>query len=132
MLPNSLIGTSYKSKKKTTTVKPISVKDEKILNQAIEIANEISSRSMTDLVDQNAHTHSPKRKFSFRFGNMSHSAHDKDINGSPINGIHTMNHSSATYLSKERRNFSEEVKNVPDLQVRIQFLVSYLYLTCKV
>ena len=94
------------------------MKDEKILNQAIEIANEISSRSMTDLVDQNA-THSPKRKFSFRFGNMSHSAHDKDMNGSTMNGNHTMNHASAAYMSKERRNFSEEVKNVPDLQVRI-------------
>jgi predicted transcriptional regulator len=35
---------TYKSKKKATTVKPISVKDEKILNQAIEIANEMSAR----------------------------------------------------------------------------------------
>lgn len=35
---------TYKSKKKPTTVKPISVKDEKILNQAIEIANEMSAR----------------------------------------------------------------------------------------
>lgn len=35
---------TYKSKKKPTSVKPISVKDEKILNQAIEIANEMSAR----------------------------------------------------------------------------------------
>lgn len=35
---------TYKSKKKASTVKPISVKDEKILNQAIEIANEMSAR----------------------------------------------------------------------------------------
>ena len=126
--PNNTHSGGYKSKKKATTVKPISVKDEKILNQAIEIANEISSRSMTDLVDQNAHTHSPKRKFSFRFGNMSHSAYDKDI-GSQISGNHTMNHtSSAAYLSKERRNFSEEVKNVPDLQVRIFYVVKPLYM----
>jgi hypothetical protein len=33
-----------KSKKKSGTVKPISVKDEKLLNQAIEIANEISAK----------------------------------------------------------------------------------------
>lgn len=38
------IVATYKSKKKPTTVKPISVKDEKILNQAIEIANEMSAR----------------------------------------------------------------------------------------
>lgn len=36
--------TSYKSKKKPTAVKQISIKDEKILNQAIEIANEMSAR----------------------------------------------------------------------------------------
>lgn len=35
---------TYKSKKKPTNMKPISVKDEKILNQAIEIANEMSAR----------------------------------------------------------------------------------------
>lgn len=35
---------TYRSKKKATTVKPISLKDEKLLNQAIEIANEISAR----------------------------------------------------------------------------------------
>lgn len=33
-----------KSKKKSGTVKPISNKDEKILNQAIDFANEISAR----------------------------------------------------------------------------------------
>lgn len=37
-------NTSKKSKNSCGTVKPISVKDEKILNQAIEIANEISAR----------------------------------------------------------------------------------------
>lgn len=37
-------GSSGKSKKKVTTVKMISVKDEKILNQALEFANEISTR----------------------------------------------------------------------------------------
>ena len=37
-------NTSKKSKNSSGTVKPISVKDEKILNHAIEIANEISAR----------------------------------------------------------------------------------------
>jgi hypothetical protein len=40
----SRLAATYKSKKKATTMKPISVKDEKILNQAIEIANEMSAR----------------------------------------------------------------------------------------
>jgi hypothetical protein len=41
---NTFTVSTYKSKKKASTVKPISVKDEKILNQAIEIANEMSAR----------------------------------------------------------------------------------------
>lgn len=73
---------------------------------------------MTDLVaDQSASTQSPKRKFSFRFPNLSHSSHDKDSNGLPMNGTSTLTHQSSGYSSKERKNFSEEVKNVPDLQV---------------
>ena len=38
------IAATYKSKKKASTMRAISVKDEKILNQAIEIANEMSAR----------------------------------------------------------------------------------------
>ncbi|CRK95966.1 CLUMA_CG009407, isoform B [Clunio marinus] len=111
---------TYKSKKKASTVKPISVKDEKILNQAIEIANEMSARSMTDL-DQSSSTQSPRRKFSFRFPNLTHSSsnHDKD-NGQHLmtlsGGSSSMNQHGMSYLGKDRRNFSEEAKNVPDLQ----------------
>lgn len=39
-----LLGMTGKSKKKPGTVKPISHKDERILNQAIDYANEISAR----------------------------------------------------------------------------------------
>lgn len=75
------------------------------------------NRSMTDL-DQHS-TQSPRRKFSFRFPNLSHSgSHDKDngamsalSNGNGYNG-------QACYNGKERRTFSEAAKNVPDLQVR--------------
>ncbi|XP_055631758.1 activated Cdc42 kinase-like isoform X5 [Toxorhynchites rutilus septentrionalis] len=146
-----------KSKKKTSTVKPISVKDEKLLNQAIEIANEISAKSMTDLVsDSSQQTSSPKRKFSFRFphihgvvggssggsggsGGSSHhhssgsgsvgagggsasgsrgSGSDKDHLASSSSGHH---HNSGTLSSayREKRNFSEEAKNVPDLHSTI-------------
>ncbi|XP_058836033.1 activated Cdc42 kinase-like isoform X1 [Topomyia yanbarensis] len=143
----------HKSKKKTSTVKPISVKDERLLNQAIEIANEISAKSMTDLVsDSSQQTSSPKRKFSFRFphihgvvggssggsGGSAGSSHhhssgsgsagmgggsasgsrgsgsDKDHLASSSSGHH---HGIGTLSSayRERRNFSEEAKNVPDL-----------------
>lgn len=43
-LSSTLGPLSSKSKKKSGTVKPISNKDEKILNQAIDFANEISAR----------------------------------------------------------------------------------------
>ncbi|XP_062709869.1 activated Cdc42 kinase-like isoform X2 [Aedes albopictus] len=156
-----------KSKKKTSTVKPISMKDEKLLNQAIEIANEISAKSMTDLVsDSSQQTSSPKRKFSFRFphihgvvgggsggsggsagsshhhssgsgsmglgggsgggggggsagGSRGGSGSDKDhLASSSSSGHH---HLSGTLSSayRERRNFSEEAKNVPDLHSTI-------------
>lgn len=77
---------------------------------------------MTDL-DQNISTQSPKRKFSFRFPNLTHStSHDKDKDGSTstsnVNGNNTQtNQQSSHYTGKDRRNFSEEAKNVPDLQV---------------
>ncbi|XP_037040571.1 activated Cdc42 kinase-like isoform X1 [Bradysia coprophila] len=105
-----------KSKKKSGAVKPISNKDEKILNQAIDFANEISARSMTDLVSENATVaQSPKRKFSFRFPNLSHhSSIDKDQSSASAGG-HASNTNTPTY-SNRSRNFSEEIKNVPDLQ----------------
>lgn len=72
---------------------------------------------MTDL-DQNS-THSPRRKFSFRFPNLSHSnSHDKDGSQLTGGGSNTLNHHTGLhYVGKDRRNFSEEAKNVPDLQV---------------
>uniref|UniRef100_A0A499FWY6 non-specific protein-tyrosine kinase n=1 Tax=Anopheles gambiae TaxID=7165 RepID=A0A499FWY6_ANOGA len=139
--------------KKASTVKPISMKDEKLLNQVIEMANEISAKSMTDLVtDANHQTLSPKRKFSFRFphihnvvggdglrgssnssiaGNQPHvsglsagsSSHagrglqDKDhgiLSGAGQHHPHSSNTLTNSY--REKRNFSQEVNNVPDLQ----------------
>uniref|UniRef100_A0A499FX01 non-specific protein-tyrosine kinase n=1 Tax=Anopheles gambiae TaxID=7165 RepID=A0A499FX01_ANOGA len=142
--------------KKASTVKPISMKDEKLLNQVIEMANEISAKSMTDLVtDANHQTLSPKRKFSFRFphihnvvggdglrgssnssiaGNQPHvsglsagsSSHagrglqDKDhgiLSGAGQHHPHSSNTLTNSY--REKRNFSQEVNNVPDLQSTI-------------
>lgn len=71
---------------------------------------------MTDLVTDSASAQSPKRKFSFRFPHYlaHHSASvDKDATiGSPSG-----QHHKSIQSSNKTRNFSEEVKNVPDLQV---------------
>lgn len=71
---------------------------------------------MTDLVNDST-AQSPKRKFSFRFPHLVHhssSGGDKDSsssgNGQHSKGIH----------GAKMRNFSEEVKNVPDLQVKFR------------
>ncbi|XP_037713242.1 activated Cdc42 kinase-like isoform X1 [Drosophila subpulchrella] len=107
------------SKKKSSgTVKPISVKDEKILNHAIEIANEISARSMIDLVsDQTPAIHSPKRKFSFRFPHLSNNgASDKASGlGGASGSAHTPTHGNASPFSK-KKNFTEELQSIPDIQ----------------
>ncbi|XP_036331327.1 activated Cdc42 kinase-like isoform X3 [Rhagoletis pomonella] len=115
-------GTSSK-KKSAGTVKPISVKDERILNQAIEIANEISARSMNDLVsDQTSNTQSPKRKFSFRFPHLtSGGGSDKTSgsNGSPTaGGSSSANAAAQKSLSpySKKKNFTEELESIPDLQ----------------
>ncbi|EDX06876.1 GD25790 [Drosophila simulans] len=106
------------SKKKSSgTVKPISVKDEKILNHAIEIANEISARSMIDLVsDQTPVIHSPKRKFSFRFPHLSNNGSGDKAGGLGASGsAHTPTHGNASPFSK-KKNFTEELQSIPDIQ----------------
>lgn len=81
-------------------------------------------RSMTDLVnDSNAQ--SPKRKFSFRFPHLVHHSNSGDKessssgNGQHHKGVHGV----------KTRNFSEEAKNVPDLQVifvySVQIFIGY-------
>ncbi|XP_034476838.1 activated Cdc42 kinase-like isoform X2 [Drosophila innubila] len=112
-------GLLSKKKTATGTVKPISVKDEKILNHAIEIANEISARSMIDLVsDHTPATHSPKRKFSFRFPHLSSGGNDKAssvVGGATGNSALTPTHGSASPFSK-KKNFTEELQSIPDIQ----------------
>ncbi|KAL5287489.1 hypothetical protein ACFFRR_008400 [Megaselia abdita] len=94
------------------TVKPISHKDERILNHAIEIANEYTARSMTDLVSDNQNAiQSPKRKFSFRFPNIGHNG-EKDTSGTSGTGGST----SSSGFHKEKKKFCEELSNIADLQ----------------
>ncbi|XP_034131033.1 activated Cdc42 kinase-like isoform X1 [Drosophila guanche] len=120
-------GHGLLSKKKSSgTVKPISVKDEKMLNHAIEIANEISARSMIDLVsDQTPATHSPKRKFSFRFPHLSNSSSgggDKAHSfggaggGSASGSGHTPTHAGSASPFSKKKNFTEELQSIPDIQ----------------
>lgn len=72
---------------------------------------------MTDLVNDSSSAQSPKRKFSFRFPHLSHhsSSGDKDASGTASNSQHHKG------IGMKTRNFSEESKNVPDLQVRWSF-----------
>lgn len=84
---------------------------------------------MTDLVaDTPPVVQSPKRKFSFRFPNLSHhNSVEKDTgssSGTSHNGHHHSGASgssgSTTALShapQKHHNFSDEVNNVADLQV---------------
>lgn len=69
---------------------------------------------MTDLVSDAPVAQSPKRKFSFRFPNLS-SHTDRDANR---NGEATASGACSSNSAAQRnRNFSEELYNVPDLQV---------------
>uniref|UniRef100_A0A1A9WNU5 non-specific protein-tyrosine kinase n=1 Tax=Glossina brevipalpis TaxID=37001 RepID=A0A1A9WNU5_9MUSC len=118
-------GATKKSKNSCGIVKPISVKDERILNQAIEIANEISARSMCSLVSDQPppSTQSPKRKFSFRFPHLSNhpSSIEKNQTNSSLNMASTGTASSTSHLhtlspNSKKKNFTEELKSIPDLQ----------------
>ncbi|XP_057653112.1 activated Cdc42 kinase-like isoform X5 [Diorhabda carinulata] len=78
--------------RKQATVKPISAHDQKTLDTAIAIANEITSRSMSAPAPTTPASPN-KKKFSFKFP----SVHDHDKHN-------------------ERRNFSEEALSTSDLQ----------------
>jgi hypothetical protein len=84
-------------------VKPISAADQRTLDCAIAMANELTARSMNDL-DNGTPPESPhtpgtpgKRKFSFRFPTAGTSKH--------------------TSPRAERKTFSEEAASIPDIQV---------------
>lgn len=84
-------------------MKPISAADQRTLDCAIAMANELTARSMNDL-DNGTPPESPhtpgtpgKRKFSFRFPSAGSNKHP-----SPC---------------AERRTFSEEAASIPDIQV---------------
>lgn len=77
---------------------------------------------MCDLVsDQTPSTQSPKRKFSFRFPHLSghHGSHSGDKHGSGATGSssHSGNNIGSLSPHSKKKNFTEELKSIPDLQV---------------
>nr|XP_026489970.1 activated Cdc42 kinase-like isoform X3 [Vanessa tameamea] len=92
------------------TMKPMSAHDERTLNTAVALANELTTKSMNDLESDSKPLQSPneRSKFHFKFPLVSslhhHHHHDSDKDASS---------------KAERRNFSEEAKSVPDIQATI-------------
>ncbi|XP_047543559.1 activated Cdc42 kinase-like isoform X3 [Vanessa atalanta] len=92
------------------TMKPMSAHDERTLNTAVALANELTTKSMNDLESDSKPLQSPneRSKFHFKFPLVSslhhHHHHDSDKDASN---------------KAERRNFSEEAKSVPDIQATI-------------
>ncbi|XP_017772695.1 PREDICTED: tyrosine-protein kinase PR2 isoform X3 [Nicrophorus vespilloides] len=87
-----------KPRKQVVNVKPISAQDQKTLDTAIALANEITTRSMSAPAPTTPSSPT-KRKFSFRFPSVTDHHHEKIV---------------------ERRNFSEEAQSTPDLQHRLR------------
>nr|XP_053624499.1 activated Cdc42 kinase-like [Plodia interpunctella] len=93
----------------TGTMKPMSAHDEKTLDTAVALANEITTKSMNDLDGDSKLPNSPsdRSKFHFKF---------------PLVPFHhnTPHESDKDAVAKqERRNFSEEANSVPDIQSTI-------------
>ncbi|XP_068620788.1 activated Cdc42 kinase-like isoform X2 [Battus philenor] len=91
----------------TGTMKPMSAHDERTLDTAVALANEITNKSMNDLDSDQKMPNSPsdRSKFHFKFPLVSmhhNAAHEFEASG-----------------KQERRNFSEEAKSVPDIQSTI-------------
>nr|XP_049699070.1 activated Cdc42 kinase-like isoform X3 [Helicoverpa armigera] len=106
--PTTTLTKSERKKGSTGTMKPMSAHDEKTLNTAVALANEITAKSMSDLDGDKKLPHSPneRSKFHFKFPLSLHHGHGHDAEKD----------SSA---ARERRNFSEEANSVPDIQSTI-------------
>ncbi|XP_065163057.1 activated Cdc42 kinase-like isoform X2 [Atheta coriaria] len=91
--------------RKQPQLKAISSQDQKTLDAAMDLVNELSARSMSAPAPTTPSSPN-KRKFSFRFPSVSeHHHHDKP---------------------EQRRTFSEEVQSTPDLQHRLRCSLSSL------
>lgn len=87
---------------------------------------------MTDLVSDSSNAQSPRRKFSFRFPHLAQQSTSLDKSPMGGNGSHINKTAAAIAGSASKaRNFSEEIKNVPDLQVRFEIKISSIVLRVK-
>ncbi|XP_026333695.1 activated Cdc42 kinase-like isoform X2 [Hyposmocoma kahamanoa] len=91
----------------TGTMKPMSAHDQKTLDTACAMANEITTKSMNDLDTDSKLPNSPseKSKFHFKFPlvHLHHHSAPNEPESNPAG-------------KQERRNFSEEANSVPDIQ----------------
>lgn len=76
---------------------------------------------MTDLVSDSTGAQSPKRKFSFRF---PHLAHHQSVDKDATTSMAQNHHPKGAHGAHRARNFTDEIRNLPDLQVF--FLVLFL------
>lgn len=90
-------------------VKPISAADERTLDCAIAMANELAARSMNDLGGGDRSPSAPispasptKRKFSFRF---------------PSTGAGANSINPKQLARSEGKTFTDEAASIPDIQV---------------
>ncbi|XP_037299847.1 activated Cdc42 kinase-like isoform X3 [Manduca sexta] len=106
---HTLSKSDRKKNSHTGTMKPMSAHDEKTLDTAVALANEITTKSMMDLGGDSKQPKSPndKSKFHFKFPqlNLHH------------NTLQELDKDAAA--KQERRNFSEEANKVPDIQATI-------------
>lgn len=80
--------------------------------------------SLADLVsDGTAMSQSPKRKFNFRFPNLVHHSNSAEKIQNQSTDQNGAQHKTPSN-SNRNGNFSDEVKNVPDLQVIIVNFIS--------
>ncbi|KAJ8737370.1 hypothetical protein PYW07_000641 [Mythimna separata] len=105
--PRAPIAKTERKKSSCNTMKPMSAADEKTLNTAVAMANELTSRSMSDLDGDRKYPQSPNdKKFHFKFPLSLHHGHSHD----------TGERDQATGTrDAPRRNFSEEANSVPDI-----------------
>ncbi|XP_013179344.1 PREDICTED: tyrosine-protein kinase PR2 isoform X1 [Papilio xuthus] len=104
--PHTLSKADKKKGGNTGTMKLMSAHDERTLDTAVALANEITTKSMNDLDGDQRAPSSPndRSKFHFKF---------------PLVSLHQSGAHDAESGKHERRNFSEEAKSVPDLQSTI-------------
>ena len=99
-------------------VKPISASDQRTLDQAIAMANELASRSMLDL-DSRSSTVLDHFSVDHAIGPIANMSLDSPHTpSSPSKRKFSFKFSGRTSPRHERRNFTEEAASISDIQVQ--------------